>query len=110
MSINPVSFGKIFVIRYKKGDNTTQAQLDERLDKDTRKLSNGNYDGNFDKIIKNIESRRDLCPDARLRISQNGIRFFTDNSYKEYSMLKKISKSAAEQYADKEAIRLYVEV
>ena len=106
MSINPVSFGKIFEIRYKKGDNTTQEQLDNRMAVDTRKLFNGNRD----KTIKKIETSNELCPDARLRISQNGIRFFTDNSYKEYSMLKKIDKSAAEHYADKEAIHLFIEV
>ena len=106
MSINPVSFGKIFVIRYKKGDNTTQEQLDNRMDSDKRKL----IDGNYDKLIKKIETSNKLLPDARFRISQNGIRFFTDNSYKEYSLLKKIDKSAAEHYADKEAIHLFIEV
>ena len=106
MSINPISFGKIFVIRYKKGENTTQEQLDLRMEIDHRKLFN-KY---CDRKIEKIETSYNLCPDARLRISQNGIRFFTDNSYKEYSMLKNIDKSAAEQYAAKEAIRLYVEV
>ncbi len=107
MSINPVSFGKIFVIRYKKKDeNTTQNLLDLCMYNDKNRLMDEVKATNITKI----ESRRDLCPDASLRISQNGIRFFTDNSYKEYSMLKRISESAAEQYADKEAIRLYVEV
>ena len=73
---------------------------------DHRKL----FEEYCDRKIEKIETSYNLCPDARLRISQNGIRFFTDNSYKEYSMLKRISESAAEQYADKEAIRLYVEV
>ncbi len=108
MSINPVSFGKIFVIRYKKGKNTTQEQLDERMATDRRKLFEDYCDKNTK--IQKIECRDDLCPDSSLRISQNGIRYFTDNSYKEYSMLKKIDNDAAEQYAAKEAIRLYIEV
>ncbi len=107
MSINPVSFGKIFVIRYKKKDeNTTQNLINLFMNSDEYKL----MDEVKAKNITKIETSYNLCPDASLRISQNEIRFFTDNSYKEYSILKKIDKSAAEQYADKEAIRLYVEV
>ena len=109
MKANPVSFGSMFVIRYRKGKNTTQEQLDDRMANDYRILLHEGVANRVDKIENGKQQ-----PEARFPLSQNEIRFFTNNSYheylKDYLVLKTIDKRAAEQFVEKETQKFVVTV
>ncbi len=106
MKANPVSFGNIFVIRYRKGKNTTQEQFDSRMENDYRILLR-------EYRVNKIENGKQQ-PDARFPLSKNEIRFFTNNSYDEYLddylVLKNIDERAAEQLVEKETKQFVVTV
>lgn len=109
MKANPVSFGSMFVIRYRKGKNTTQEQLDDRMANDYRILLHEGVANRVDKIENGKQQ-----PEARFPLSQNEIRFFTNNSYheylKDYLVLKNIDERAAEQLVEKETKQFVVTV
>ena len=103
---NPVSFGKIFEIRYRAGANTTQKQLDNHILSDEDILRK-----NYCRLnLQRIERKNNLISDQNSHLSSNGIIFFTDNSYKEYATLKNIDPGIANQYFSKEVNRLYIDV
>ena len=105
MSINPVSFGKIFDIRYKQGLDTSKEQVEKRIENDKATTIRNSSVVFVDRVeFVNIYARPygGLYPE--------GLRIFTDNSFRDYSMLKDIDSNAAEQFIQKEAKQFVITV
>ncbi len=105
MKVNPVSFGKIFDIRYKQGLSTPKEQVEKRIEKDQATTFRNRSVVFVDRVeFVNTYARPygGLYPE--------GLRIFTDNSFRDYSMLKDIDSNAAEQFIQKEAKQFVITV
>ena len=105
MKANPVSFGKIFDIRYHQRKDTKNEQVENRIEKDQATAFRNRSVVFVDRVeFVNTYARPygGLYPE--------GLRIFTDNSFRDYSLLKDIDSNAAEQFVQKEAKQFVVTV
>ncbi len=105
MKVNPVSFGKIFDIRYKQGLDTSKEQVENRIEKDQATIFRNRsviFVDRVDFVNNNTKFYGRLHPE--------GLRIFTEDSYKDYTLLKSIDQDAADQYTANEAKQLVVTV
>ncbi len=105
MKISPVSFGKIFDIRYKQGIGTKAEDVENRIEKD-QSIAFQNRSVVFVDRIEHINNSTHFYG----KLSSEGLRIFTGDSYRDYTLLKSIDQDAADQYAAKEAKQLVVTV